>query len=98
MRRTSEEQRDLVGVHDPQPAGIRRFRGGNDARSVWRCHIHTSQPNADVWSFLRAELDGYDAAVLTLEDFGPPGPFHHRLEIIPPAIDPLSPKNVPLDE
>lgn len=67
-----EEEYDVVFVHDPQPAGLLRFRGKGAARWVWRCHIDTSHPGAAVWQYLRGFLEGYDAAVFTLPDFIPP--------------------------
>lgn len=91
-----EEEFDVVFVHDPQPAAILRLRGRGEARWVWRCHIDTSEPNPEVWGFLGGYLDGYDAAVFTMEEFVPPDLPIRRVEIVPPAIDPLSPKNMPL--
>ena len=93
-----EEEYDFVFVHDPQPAAILALRGKGDARWIWRCHIDTSHPNAEVWAFLRSYLTPYDAAVFTMTEFVPPDFPLERVEIIPPAIDPLSPKNMPLDE
>ena len=40
----------------------------------------------------------YDAAVFTMDQFVPPDFPLGRRAIIPPAIDPLSPKNMPLSE
>ena len=93
-----EEEYDFVFVHDPQPAGILQYKGKGGARWVWRCHIDTSQPNPDVWAFIRPFLDLYDAAVFTMPEFVPPGLPVERVDIIPPAIDPLSPKNMALPE
>jgi trehalose synthase len=64
---------------------------------VWRCHIDTSAPNRAVWQFLREHVAVYDAAVFTAEAFVPPDVPDLDVHIIPPAIDPLSPKNVELD-
>ncbi len=91
-----EEEFDVVFLHDPQPLGILPFHGKGDARWVWRCHIDTSQPNPEVWDFLSRQLSEYDAAVFTMEQFVPPNFPVDRVEIIPPAIDPVSPKNLPL--
>jgi trehalose synthase len=88
---------DFVVVHDPQPAGLLSAHGRGDARWVWRCHIDTSEPNPDAWSFLRPFLQGYDAAVFTMAEFVPPDFPIGRVETIAPAIDPLSPKNIDLD-
>jgi trehalose synthase len=91
-----EEDYDLVVAHDPQPLAVPHFYGRSDARWVWRCHIDTSEPNEDLWGFLRPYLGNYDAAVFTEAAFVPPEFPVGRVEIIPPAIDPESPKNVEL--
>lgn len=96
--RMLEEDYDFVFIHDPQPAAIPQIRGKGAARWVWRCHIDTSSPNAEVWTFLRPYLTGYDAAVFTMTEFVPPDFPLARVEVIPPAIDPLSPKNLHLSE
>ncbi len=88
---------DLILVHDPQPLAIPQLRGRREARWIWRCHIDTSEPNPGLWDFLRPYLDDYDAAVFTMEDFVPPRFPVGRVEVIPPAIDPESPKNMGLD-
>lgn len=93
-----EEEFDVVFIHDPQPAAILPLHGKRSARWVWRCHIDTSRPNPEVWRFLSEYLTGYDAAVFTMAEFVPPFFPVPRVEIIPPAIDPLSPKNLPLPE
>ncbi len=87
---------DLVVVHDPQPLAIRQFHGNGDARWIWRCHIDTAQPHHSTWEFLQPYLQGYDAAVFTMADFVPPGLPIERVDIVPPAIDPESPKCIDL--
>lgn len=96
--RLLEEEYDIIVVHDPQPAAILPLHGKGSARWIWRCHIDTSNPNREVWDFLRHHLAGYDAAVFTMAEFVPPDFPVARVEVIPPAIDPLSPKNMPLPE
>lgn len=91
-----EGEYDAIVVHDPQPLATLQLHGKGDARWIWRCHIDTSEPNPRVWDFLRPYLAGYDAAVFTLGAFVPPDLPVGRVEIIPPAIDPESPKNLPL--
>jgi trehalose synthase len=88
---------DFIVVHDPQPAGLLNAHGHGGARWVWRCHIDTSEPNPDAWRFLRPCLAGYDAAVFTMAEFVPPDLPVGHVEMLPPAIDPLSPKNMELD-
>jgi trehalose synthase len=89
-----EEGYDVIVVHDPQPAALLSAGGPARSRWVWRCHIDTSEPNAEVWSFVRGFLADYDAAVFTMEGFRPPDIPLERVRVIPPAIDPLSPKNL----
>ncbi len=93
-----ETESDIVFVHDPQPVALRALHGRDQARWIWRCHIDTSAPNPQVWEIVRGYLEGYDAAVFTMREFVPPGLPIARVEAIPPAIDPLSPKNIPLQE
>ena len=67
-----EGEYDLIVVHDPQPLALLHLHGKGAAKWIWRCHIDTSQPNPQVWSFLRPYLVEYDAAVFTLDSFIPP--------------------------
>ncbi len=89
---------DFVFVHDPQPAALLSVHGRGSARWLWRCHIDTSQPNADAWRFLRPFIADFDAAVFTMPEFVPPDVPVARVRAIPPAIDPLSPKNLELPD
>jgi trehalose synthase len=92
-----EEDYDLIVVHDPQPLALLELHGKGRAKWIWRCHIDTSEPNPEVWRFVRPYLVQYDATVFTLGGFVPPDLPSSRVEIIPPAIDPESPKNMALD-
>jgi len=88
---------DVVVVHDPQPAGLLLYTEGRGARTwVWRCHIDTSTPNPVYWDFLLPFIQPYDAHIFTLSGFVGPGLEPRHLAIIPPSIDPLSPKNAPM--
>jgi trehalose synthase len=93
-----DEDYDFVFLHDPQPAAILSMRGKRGARWIWRCHIDTSSPNPTVLAFLREHMRDFDSAVFTMKEFVPPDFPVPRIDIIPPAIDPLSPKNMPLDD
>ncbi len=94
-----EGEYDIVVIHDPQPLPILHYHGRDNAKWIWRCHIDTSSPNPHTWEFLRPFLDGYDAAGFTMQEFVPPGFPDIRVSVVPPAIDPQSPKNMelPLD-
>jgi len=93
-----EEPYDVYFVHDPQPAALKHFARSNKARWIWRCHIDSSEPNAQVWSFLKPYIEEYDAAVFTMEEFCPPDLKVDKTLFIPPAIDPLSTKNMDLPD
>jgi trehalose synthase len=87
---------DLFVIHDPQPAALIASKERNRGRWVWRCHIDLSNPNPEVWRFLRPFVDQYDAAVFS-------SPAFSRQLAIPqylfyPCIDPLSEKNKELDK
>ena len=89
---------DFVFVHDPQPAAVLSFSDLRRAKSVWRCHIDTSQPADGAWEYLSRFVEGYDATVFTLAQFVPPSLSPERADLVCPAIDPLSPKNMSLDD
>jgi trehalose synthase len=92
------EQFDIIVVHDPQPAAIRSFvPEPESAKWVMHSHIDLSSAQEDVWLLLRPHIEKYDAAVFEArsfvrEDLSVP------IEIVPPAIDPASPRNMPLPD
>ena len=88
---------DVIVVHDPQPAAIMRYARLRARRWIWRCHIDTSRPHGPTWSAFRETVAGYDAAIFSVADFVAPGIDVSQVAIIPPAIDPLTPKNLPMD-
>jgi trehalose synthase len=88
---------DVIIVHDPQPAGIRQHVADKAATWVWRCHIDLSTPNPSAIERLVPIVAEYQAAVFHLDQYVPAGLRNGTaIEIVPPAIDPLSPKNMAL--
>src|SRR5215204_5652926 len=86
---------DVIIVHDPQPAAL-QAGATNHARSwIWRCHIDLSTPNRQTLDRLLPLLREYDETIWHLEQYVPTG-MDGDFRIIPPAIDPLSPKNMAL--
>jgi trehalose synthase len=87
---------DVVIVHDPQPIGLLRGAREKGANWIWRCHIDLSTPNPAPIARLLPMIEEYDASVWHMEKYVPDGMGEHRDEvrIMPPAIDPLSPKNM----
>jgi trehalose synthase len=95
--RSINEDWDVVVIHDPQPVGLRRGAIGHSRRWIWRCHIDLSEPNPEPIARLLPLIEEYDATVWHLEKYVPDGlDGAGRVNIIPPAIDPLSPKNMAL--
>ncbi len=94
----AHEEWDIVLVHDPQPALLKHFSDGmsKGTKWIWRCHIDTSTPNREVLDYLLPYITDYDAQIYTLKEYTPPGVNLPGLTIIPPSIDPLSPKNMAL--
>lgn len=86
---------DVVFIHDPQPVAL--IEAKDDIQKwIWRCHIDLSQPNKNVWQFLKKFILKYDATVFSAPAFSQKLPL--RQFLIPPSIDPLSEKNRPLSQ
>ena len=95
-RQRMQFNEDVVVIHDPQPAPLIRSRQDGPTRWVWRCHIDLSNPNPQVWGFLRPFIEQYDATIVSSQSFARPLPIPQYLFY--PCIDPLSEKNKPLDD
>ncbi|MGB2953153.1 MAG: glycosyltransferase [Gaiellaceae bacterium] len=91
-----EDEYDFVIVHDPQPAAMIEDAQGSRGRWIWRCHIDLSTPNREVLDFLVPWIRRYDAAIFHREEYVPRVPGLPESYIWPPAIDPLTPKNMAL--
>ncbi len=89
------EGADIVFIHDPQPAPLLGYCPGRRGKWIWRCHIDLSHPYRPVWKYVRRFLLDYDASIFSLDAFAQPMP--HPVFLIPPSINPLSEKNLPLD-
>jgi trehalose synthase len=86
---------DTIIVHDPQPIGLRRGAQEKSRNWIWRCHIDLSEPNPAPIARLQPLIEEYDATVWHLPTYVPNGmQGNDGIQIIPPAIDPLSPKNM----
>jgi len=95
--RSLDGEWDVIIVHDPQPVGIRHYAPDHGQHWVWRCHIDLSEPNPEPIERLLPLIAEYDATVWHLEHYVPDGfDGHGGVQIVPPAIDPLSPKNMAL--
>jgi trehalose synthase len=90
------DEYDFVLVHDPQPAGMIEHFPDSTAHWIWRCHIDLSQPNGQVLEFLLPWLSRHDAAIFHMQEYVPHAEGMPPAFIWPPAIDPLTPKNMAL--
>jgi trehalose synthase len=91
-----EGEWDVIIVHDPQPAGMRANAPDRARRWIWRCHIDLSTPNPSTLARMLPLIRDYDATVWHLEQYVPAALDGGIRKICPPAIDPLSPKNMAL--
>jgi trehalose synthase len=92
---------DLVLLHDPQTAGLTEYLTHAGALVAWRCHIGLDWENdatEAAWSFLRPHLASAKGFIFSREQYVPRWVPPDRVAIIPPSIDPFSPKNQPLDD
>jgi len=86
---------DYCIVHDPQPAAIASIAPEKARAWVWRCHIDISTPNATTLERLLPYMRDYPASLFHVAGYVPAG-MDGGVKIVPPAIDPLAPKNMAL--
>jgi trehalose synthase len=92
--------RDVVIVHDPQPAGLVQPLVEMGVPVIWRCHVGIDQPNElsrNAWAFLRPYVEKANALVFSRESFVWEDLPEDRTHIIAPSIDAFSPKNQELE-
>jgi trehalose synthase len=92
---------DLVLLHDPQTAGLAECLTRAGALVAWRCHIGVGWENeamAGAWKVLRPYLAHARGFVFSRREYVPAWIPGEKVAIIPPSIDPFSPKNQYLDE
>lgn len=82
---------DIVFIHDPQPIGLVARKKELNNKWIWRCHVDVSDPNKEVWDFLKLYIEQYDVSVFSAPSFVQK--LSIPQSIISPSIDPLSDKN-----
>jgi trehalose synthase len=86
---------DVCIVHDPQPAALLALAPEKARAWVWRCHIDISTPNPQTLAQLLPYIQRYPASLFHVSGYVPSG-MDGGVNIVPPAIDPLTPKNMAL--
>jgi trehalose synthase len=86
---------DVVILHDPQPAAIRTMVPDKAKAWVWQCHIDLSTPNPATIERLVPYLEEFPTSLFHMQRYVPAG-MNGSVNIVPPAIDPLAPKNMAL--
>jgi trehalose synthase len=87
---------DSIIVHDPQPLPLIKFYRKQQPW-IWRCHIDITDPNPELWNFLKKFMIRYDVIVVSSESYKKKDlPVPQK--VIPPAIDPLALKNKELSQ
>jgi trehalose synthase len=81
------ETHNMVIIHDPQPLPMIRHYKKNGPW-IWRCHVDLTNPNRELWHYLRQFIEKYDAVILTLEEYKQDLKVPQRFFM--PAIDPFS--------
>ncbi|MBX5442649.1 MAG: glycosyltransferase [Solirubrobacteraceae bacterium] len=86
---------DVCVVHDPQPAALFQLVPEKAAHWMWRCHIDLSTPNPATMERLLPVIRDYPVTFFHMEQYVPEG-LRGDVRVVPPAIDPLAPKNMAL--
>jgi trehalose synthase len=86
---------DVCVIHDPQPAALHGLVPEKARGWVWRCHIDLSTPNPATIEQLLPYIRDYPQSLFHMEQYVPAG-MHGTVNVVPPAIDPLAPKNMAL--
>lgn len=84
---------DVWVLHDPQTLPLASLLPAG-SEIIWVCHIDTTVPNQQVIGQLKPLMREAKQLVFSLPQYVVPGLEDKRVHIIPPAIDPLLPKNV----
>jgi len=84
---------DLYVLHDPQTIGLSRYI--KNTPMVWRCHIDTTDAHEPSYKWMAEHFQYFAEIIFSLKNF-----VHKKtdknINIVQPAIDPLSEKNIVL--
>lgn len=84
---------DVIIVHNHHLLALPHYTTTGKTHWLWRCHLDTSSPHNSAWEFLKPFTEMYQGGIFSIKEFVPSDLSLPLVTIIPPAIDPLSPKN-----
>jgi trehalose synthase len=91
---------DVALIHDPQPAGMIPDLRSAGVKVLWRAHIGADEPNdltRAAWDFLRPYVEQAHGFAFSRQAYVWEGLDRAKTAIVPPSIDPFSPKNQDLN-
>lgn len=94
------EPGSVVVLHDPQTAALVGPLQRHGCTVIWRTHIGAERPNDyvnEAWSFIEPYVAEADGLVFSRWIYIPRVLTHGPTAIVPPSIDPFSPKNQEMD-
>lgn len=84
---------DLYILHDPQTLGLAKHI--KNTPLVWRCHIDTTDAHEPSYLWMSNHFKYFSEIIFSLESFVHKD-LNSKINIVQPAIDPLSDKNITL--
>ncbi len=89
---------DFVVVHDAQILPLLAAKAARDGarppgRWLWHCHLDLTAAAPEAWGALRPHILQYDAALYAAHEHVRADTGLRRVVVVPPVIDPLSPRN-----
>ena len=97
--RAKDLSADVWFVHDPQLLPLARLLPKREGETwIWICHIDLTTPNTSVLDALMPLTQDYDQLIFSQTAYVPEG-LGDKVPVLiaPPAIDPLTIKNTPMD-
>jgi len=83
---------DVWIMHDPQTLPMASFLPPSET-CIWVCHIDTTRPNPALAARVVPLLAPYERVLFSMDHYVFPGMAADETRVVPPAIDPLRPKN-----
>ena len=84
---------DLYILHDPQTLGLAKHI--KNTPLVWRCHIDTTDAHEPSYQWMSNHFKHFSEIIFSLESFMHKD-LDSKINIVQPAIDPMSDKNITL--